>query len=187
VLLLVSKRLRRRNSAIVGHMSKVLVTLDLEELEYCAISGVHRNIRAMKKGRKPRDKTPYHKQNWWQSNITGVIGEYAVAKALGEHWQDLEQDRGGFDVLNYQVRASEKDNPKLTQRHGDDINHIYILAQVYKNRVLIHGWATGYDVQQRGAQEYGAIRLPNILLNPMSQLIHPIIYTSQVTEYKDYD
>ena len=71
-------------------MSKVLVTLDYEELEYCAVSGARRNIRAMQKQRKPRQSTvAYQKQNWWQSNITGVIGEYAVAKALGEHWLDL--------------------------------------------------------------------------------------------------
>jgi len=81
-------------------MSKVLVTLDYEELEYCAISGARRNIRAMQKDRKPRDKTSYSKQNWWQSNITGVIGEYAVAKSLGEHcWRE------SYSMLEYAHKA----------------------------------------------------------------------------------
>ena len=81
-------------------MSKVLVTLDYETLEYCAVSAARRNKRAMQKDRKPRDNTRYSAQNGWQSNITGVSGEYAVAKSVGEHWQDLEADRGGFDVLS---------------------------------------------------------------------------------------
>jgi hypothetical protein len=168
-------------------MSKVLVTLDYEELEYCAVSGARRNIRAMQKDRKPRDNTKYSKQNWWQSNITGVIGEYAVAKSLGEHWLDLEQDRGGFDVLSYQVRSTENTKPSLAQRPGDDLNHIYILAQVYKCRVLIHGWATGYDIKQLGAQEHGTIRLHHDMLNDMSLLLHPTIYTAQVTEWERPD
>jgi hypothetical protein len=168
-------------------MSKVLVTLDYEELEYCAISGARRNIRAMQKDRKPRDNTKYSAQNWWQSNITGVIGEYAVAKSLGEHWQDLEADRGGFDVLSYQVRSTENTSPKLAARPNDDLNHIYILAQVYKSRVLIHGWATGYEIQQLGAQEHGTIRLHHDMLNDMSLLPHPTIYTAQVQEWERPD
>jgi hypothetical protein len=169
-------------------MSKVLVTLDYEELEYCAISGARRNIRAMQKDRKPRQSTvAYEKQHWWQSHVTGVIGEYAVAKSLGEHWLDLENDRGGFDVLSYQVRSTEHTSPKLAARPNDDLNHIYILAQVYKSRVLIHGWATGYEIQQLGAQEHGTIRLHHDMLNDMSLLPHPTIYTAQVTEWERPD
>ncbi len=168
-------------------MSKVLVTLDYEELEYCAVSGARRNIRAMQKDRKPRDNTKYSAQNWWQSNIVGVIGEYAVAKALGEHWQDLEADRGGFDVLSYQVRSTENTSPKLAARPNDDLNHMYILAQVYKCRVLIHGWATGYEIKQLGAQEHGTMRLHHDMLNDMSLLPHQTIYTTQVTEWERPD
>lgn len=170
-------------------MSKVLVTLDYEELEYCAISGARRNIRAMQKQRKPRQSTvAYQKQNWWQSNITGVIGEYAVAKALGEHWLDLENDQGGFDVLSYQVRSSEHSTPKLRIRAGDDPNHMFILTQVKNHRVLIHGWAVGHDALEYGAQEYeNCFTLPADELNGMYQLPHPIIYTSQVTEWEAPD
>jgi hypothetical protein len=106
---------------------------------------------------------------------------------LGEHWQDLEADRGGFDVLSYQVRSTENTSPKLAARPGDDLNHIYILAQVYKSRVLIHGWATGYDIKQLGAQEHGTIRLHHDMLNDMSLLLHPTIYTSQVQEWERPD
>jgi hypothetical protein len=170
-------------------MSKVLVTLDYEELEYCAISGARRNIRAMQKQRKPRqNNVAYEKQNWWQSHIAGVIGEYAVAKALGEHWQDLDNDRGGFDVLSYQVRATEHTKPMLRIRIQDDLNHMFILAQVRHHRVLIHGWANGHDVKQYGILEYeNCWSLHCAGLNDMSTLIHPTIYTSQVTAWERPD
>ena len=170
-------------------MSKVLVTLDYEELEYCAIAGARRNIRAMQKGRKPnQSSTSYEKQNWWQSNIAGVIGEYAVAKALGEHWLDLEVDHGGFDVLSYQVRATEQAKPMLRVRAHNDFNHMYILAQVRNHRVLIHGWANGHDVKQFGILEYeNCWSLHCDGLNDMSTLIHPTIYTSQVTAWEAPD
>lgn len=170
-------------------MSKVLVTLDYEELEYCAYAGVNRNIRAMQKQRKPRqDNVAYDKQNWWQSNIAGVIGEYAVAKALGEHWLDLENDHGGFDVLSYQVRATEQTKPALRIRIQDDLNHMFILAQVKNHRVLIHGWANGHDVKQYGILEYEncwSLQADN--LNDMNALINPIIYTDQVRVWKAPD
>jgi len=170
-------------------MSKVLVTLDYEELEYCAISGARRNIRALQKDRKPRqDTVAYEKQHWWQSHVTGVIGEYAVAKALGEHWLDLENDRGGFDVLSYQVRSTEYPNPNLRIRKGDDENHVFILAQVKNNRVLIHGWATGYEIKMHGTPQYeNSIYLTCEQVNDMALLTHPTIYTDQVRQWKEPD
>jgi hypothetical protein len=54
-------------------MSKVLVTLDYEELEYCAIAGVRRNIRAMQKQRKPRDKTPYDGIIMYEDNPQDIL------------------------------------------------------------------------------------------------------------------
>jgi hypothetical protein len=170
-------------------MSKVLVTLDYEELEYCAHAGVNRQIRALQKNRvSPTKDLDYAKQNYWSSHITGVIGEYAVSKALGEHWVDLGQDRGGFDVLSYQVRATEQTKPMLRVRAHNNFEHMYILAQVRKNRVLIHGWASGHDVKQFGILEYeNCWSLHADGLNDMSLLIHPTIYTSQVTEWERPD
>ena len=170
-------------------MSKVLVTLDYEELEYCAHAGVNRQIRALQKNRvSPTKDQDYAKQNYRSSNIIGVIGENAVSKALGEHWVDLGQDRGGFDVLSYQVRATEQTKPMLRVRAHNNFEHMYILAQVRKNRVLIHGWASGHDVKQFGILEYeNCWSLHADGLNDMSLLIHPIIYTSQVTEWEAPD
>jgi hypothetical protein len=170
-------------------MSKVLVTLDYEELEYCAHAGVNRQIRALQKNRvSPTKDLDYGAQNYWASNIVGVIGEYAVAKALGEHWQDLGADRGGFDVLSYQVRATEQTKPMLRIRIQDDLNHMFILAQVRQHRVLIHGWASGHDIKQYGILEYeNCWSLHADGLNDMSLLQHPTIYTEQVTEWEAPD
>lgn len=168
-------------------MSKVLVTLDYEELEHCAIAGARRRINCIQRNQTPsQNKRDYAAQNYWQSDIVGVIGEYSVAKALGEPWVERPYNKNNFDVLSYQVRATEQKKPMLRVRAHNDFNHMYILAQVYKNKVLIHGWANGHDVKHYGILEYeNCWSLHADGLNEMSTLIHPTIYTAQVRVYEE--
>ena len=170
-------------------MSKVLVTLDYEELEYCAYAGARIRVNAIeRKQQSPTKDLDYKQQNYWQSHIVGVIGEYAVAKALGEQWVERSYDKHEFDVLQYQIRTSEQAEPMLRMRAHNNPEHIYILAQSKANRVLIHGWAVGYDIKQYGILEYpNCWSLPANQLNDMNALIHPIIYTNQVRQWKAPD
>lgn len=189
MLLLVPKRLKRRNSATKQHMSKILVTLDMDELAFCAHTGVERRMSAMALNAKSQQtKRHYSEQNYWQSDIIGLIGEYAVAKAFSEHFVERPYDKNNFDVLTYQVRATEQKEPKLRVRAHNNFNHMYILAQVKNHRVLIHGWANGHDVKQYGILEYeNCWSLPADNLNDMNALIDPIIYTDQVRVWKAPD
>lgn len=165
----------------------VRVVLSDDEWAYAAHAGVNRMIRGIQKRRVPNQTTAYHKQNWWQSHIVGCIGEMAVAKALGAEWLDTENDVDGYDVLNYQVRSTEKPDPELIVRSRDNPNDTFILCRVYNNKVLIYGFATGLDVRQRGWPKYeaGNFMLNYYELNDMAYLIHPVIYTGQVTSYND--
>lgn len=166
----------------------VRVVLSDDEWTYAAHAGVNRMIRAIQKQRVPRQPgLKYHQQHWWQSHIIGCIGEMAVAKALGVDWADTENDPGGYDVLNYQVRSTEKPQPELVVRTRDNPNDTFILCRVYNNKALIYGFATGLDVRQRGWPKYeaGTFMLNSHELNEMAYLIHPVIYTGQVTSYND--
>ena len=171
-------------------MSHTLVRVSLsdDELHYAAVAGVNRRIRALQRNRKPNQPgTSYQKQNWWQTDITGCIGELAVAKAFGVDWYDTTDDPGGFDVLHYQVRSTEREMPELIVRGRDNPDDCFILARVYKNRVLLYGWATGVEVRARGHEKYepGTSVLMGYEVNPMEYLITPILYNSQVTPYTD--
>jgi hypothetical protein len=76
-------------------------------MQIAAHGGVNRRLLAIKRADRPNQPNrKYHEQNWFQTDIFGAIGEYAVAKLLGVEWQ-WEQESNGFDVLQYQVRSTE--------------------------------------------------------------------------------
>lgn len=165
---------------------KVLVILSSDELRAAAYGGVNRNIRAMEKHRKPNQaERPDHEQHWWQTNIAGAIGEYAVAKALGQQWVDLEEDPNGKDVLDYQVRTIENPAGGLKVRRRDNPLDKFILAQVKKNRVLIHGWMPGHQVIAHDHEIFpDCWTIPTPQLYPMADLVHPIEWSETVKPYE---
>ena len=150
----------------------------MAELEYAANAGVQRNIRAIKKKRAPRQANiPDWEQKWWQSDIVGCIGEMAVAKMFGVEWLDLENDVNGKDVLDYQVRTIENPAASLRIRTRDNLSETFILAQVGRASVLIHGQSTGQYVRQFGRQEFeGCWTIPKEELWSVTDLPHPIEY-----------
>lgn len=155
---------------------KIRVNLTMAELEYAANAGVQRRIRAMQKKRAPRQANiPDWQQKWWQSDIIGCIGEMAVAKMFGVQWVDLENDVNGKDVLDYQVRTIENPNASLRIRERDNLNDTFILAQVYKASVLIHGQATAQYVREFGHEEFeGCWTIPKRDLWSVFDLPHPV-------------
>ena len=161
---------------------KVIVTLSKQELEFAAYAGVNRHIRALQRQRKPRqDNIPEHQQNWWQSDIIGVIGEFAVAKAFGIEWLDLPDDINGKDVLDYQVRATENPRAGLRVRIRDSANDIFILTEIKRNKALIHGYSTGEIVKATGKLEFeGCWTLGNNELYQVTDLPHPIEWSDDV-------
>ena len=164
---------------------KILVRLGSAELEAAAHGGANRRIRAMAKGRRPNQpERPEWEQNWFQTSIIGAIGEYAVAKALGEQWEDLEEDPNGKDVLEYQVRTIENPAGGLKVRRRDNHRDIFILAQVSRNKVLIHGWMPGYQVVALGTEIYpDCWTIPTAMLYQMADLPEEIYWSDTVIPY----
>jgi hypothetical protein len=161
---------------------KVIVTLSPTELEKAAYGGVNRNIRAMKKQRKPnQQERPEWEQKWWQSNIVGCIGEFAVAKAFGIEWLDLTDDENGKDVLDYQVRTIENPSAGLRVRSHDSTDDIFILTEVRKNKALLHGYSTGELVKTQGFEEFPrCFTMPKEQLYHVTDLPHPIEWSEHV-------
>ena len=155
---------------------KVRVNLTWDELDYAAKAGVNRNVRAMQKNRTPNQiERPEWEQNWWQTNIIGCIGELAVAKMFGCQWVDTEYDVNGKDVLDYQVRTIENPSASLRVRSRDALTDTFILAQVKKRSVLIHGYSTGQYVRQFGFEEFPHCwSIPKEELWSVADLAHPV-------------
>jgi hypothetical protein len=134
---------------------KILVTLNENQLEAAAIGGVRRRIHGITQGRRStHPETPDHKQNWWQSDIIGAIGEFAVAKALGEIWNPTIGEVNRKDVGEFEVRTTEQPTPLLRFRGHNDPASKYILCSYRGNQVLIQGWLPGHTVQALGYMEF---------------------------------
>lgn len=164
---------------------RVLVTLNAQELREACHGGIERRIDAIKRGRKStHPETPYHKQNWWQSDINGAIGEYAVAKALGVTWNPAIGQVDQKDVAEYEVRTTELPNPVLRYRGHNDPNSTYILCSIKNNVVLIQGWLPGYVVKDLGYMEFDNVWTAGIdQLYSVADLNTDILWSDTVTPY----
>lgn len=136
-------------------IEKVLVTLNKDEMRQAAHAGIERRLHALEHGRRStHPDTPDHLQRWYQSEIVGALGEYAVAKAFGTVWDPAIGRVNAHDVLNYEVRTTEQPKPVLRYRTHNDPRNKYILCQSRGNQILIHGWQIGQTIMDLGYMEY---------------------------------
>jgi hypothetical protein len=135
----------------------------------------------MKGLKSTHSDTPDHKQNWWQSDIIGAIGEMAVAKAFGVEWEPTIGEINQKDVLDYQVRTIENPSAGLRVRSHDSTDDIFILAEVRKNKALLHGYSTGSLVRAHAWEEFPrCFTLPKEQLFYVTDLAHPIEWSEHV-------
>lgn len=164
---------------------KILVTLTNEEMRAAAYGGVERRIHGITKGRRStHPETPDHKQNWWQSDIIGAIGEFAVAKALGTVWNPTIGQVNRKDVLDFEVRTTEQPTPLLRYRGHNDPSSKYILCSYRGNQVLIQGWLPGYTVKALGYSEFDNVWTAGVdQLYSMADLNAEIHWSDTVVPY----
>jgi len=133
-----------------------IVTLSDADMLNAVIVGARRRIKAYKLGRPayhvkadPGKPPPY-----WQIDLTGAIGELAVAKYLNLYWdmsivEDVKQVEG--DVGRYQVRSTERPDGGLIIRDPDK-QVPFILAIVTDNVVRLPGWLWRSDAPYVGRE-----------------------------------
>jgi hypothetical protein len=151
---------------------QVRVRLSEAEMRVACHAGVERRLRAIRLDRRPNQpERKYHEQNWFQSDISGAIAEFAVSKLFGLEWEDLTEDKDGFDVLNYQVRSTENPDTTLKVRRRDNPDHNFIFAKVRDNRVLVEGWITGREVIEYNDEIFpDCFTIKNYRLYPITDL-----------------
>jgi len=140
-------------------MTKVLVTLTDDELSRVAHAGLDRRLDAMRRGRAGRrhESIPDWKQNWFQTTVIGALGEYAVCKAFDMAWNPTVGRIDATDAGAWEVRTTERPDPKLRVRKHDNLDKNYILASYKKNQVLIQGWLPGKRVVEMGREEFDGV------------------------------
>ena len=149
---------------------KVRVILNENELRQAVRIGSERNIASLVNAyQQPKEQT--QKEGHWEWHITGAIGEFAVSKVLNVEWHCDTKQIQEFDCGRYQVRSTTLNDGRLLVRRRDNPEHVFIFAQVIKNRVLFHGWASGQRVIDLDQEIFpNCFTIPTYLLYPMTDL-----------------
>ena len=165
---------------------KVLVTLTPAELEQAAFGGVQRRIAGIFQNRRStHPETPDWKQQWWESNVIGAIGELAVAKALDMHWDPTIGRVDAHDVGDYEVRTTQLPNPVLRYRTHNDPKNRYILCSYKRDKVLIHGWLPGQTVLDLGYMEFDDVYTASAdQLYSITDLPEPVAWSDMVQPFQ---
>lgn len=156
----------------------MFTTLSLAEFDECVQLALKRQQSAVEK----KLKDSVRKQRDWvdslSGHIKGVIGEMAVAKALGIPYSGtLDTFRTVADVGRY-LEVRHRSNPAwdLIIRDDDSDSKIYILSRgLPPGAIEIAGWTLGKDAKQkRWLDTKGGLRpayfVPAEFLQPMDGL-----------------
>ena len=165
---------------------RVLVQLTKDELERAAFGGVQRRLAGIFQNRRStHPETPDWKQQWWESNVIGAIGEYAVAKALDLPWNPTIGRVDARDVGEYEVRTTQLPEPVLRYRVHNDPTSKYILCSYKRDKVLIQGWLTGQTVLDLGYMEHDGVYTASVdQLYSITDLPEPIAWSDMVRPYE---
>lgn len=122
------------------------------EVDQLILDGTHRRFAAVEQRRCHRDRMPVCDS--YRANALGMLGEGAVAKALGVGWSPNigGNDKATGDVAGFQVRTASKHHYRLhLYRDGDDDAAPFVLVTGAippfgeAGRFAIRGWIYGRD------------------------------------------
>lgn len=149
------------------------IELDEYELFHAAIAGVQRRISSMRKNR-PQLYRADERRNYWEIDIIGMMGEYAVAKHMNIHWQPATNKRLSElpgDVGSYEVRSSTWPTAHLLIHEADRDASQYILVIVGENYVDLKGWMWGHAGKNpKYARDRNTFWIPQADLVPFRDL-----------------
>lgn len=124
----------------------VVVTLTESEIMLAGTVMVQRHAQNVTKEREEKYGA---EDNLIEPNMTGALGEIALAKHLNIYWSGALGKMRAKDVGVYQVRASLRRNPSLVLHDEDKDEDVFICASVDRNRVTLLGWLRARDGKQK--------------------------------------
>jgi len=167
------------------------ITLNDNELYAAGMVGVRRRVESIKRRLSgttaPNASGKFRSEVPWDSEIEGVAGEVAVAKALQLYWGFDVNTFKDPDVGPYQVRTTDSIKKSMIMRPKDSSEEIYILVAGRTPKFTVIGWIYGFDAKR---DEYWGIRgsggdpawwIPVAHLHPIETLPSP----DEARAYKD--
>lgn len=125
------------------------VILSETELHLGAMIGLRRRIVSAISGELNRG---VKKQNLWDVDITGALGEIAFSKAVGLYLNVTTTKPGKVDFeiggVKVEVRTAYEKTSRLIVRNGDLDDAAFVLVTGYMNDFDIVGWCWGYEAKR---------------------------------------
>lgn len=128
----------------------MIVKLQEEDQRYATALGRERNRCALAAGYKDKAVEPGEVlQDPVRKHINGVLGEMAVAKALGMPYEGtLNTYKTGGDVGDLQVRSTPHPDGGLIVRPTDRDTDTFVLVTGGPDEFEVSGWLVGWDAMK---------------------------------------
>jgi hypothetical protein len=149
------------------------IKLSHAEMMQAAVMGVIRNLQNLRDKLNPMYGAGAEAD--WQLHIEGVLGEYALAKALGVFYNAHEF--GSVDVGAWQVRTTSRKAGRLIVHPRDRDDHRFVLITGVNGTYTVRGWIEGREAKspQYWSDPTGkgrhAFFVPQEALNPAGGLV----------------
>ena len=124
-------------------ITHVRIQLTRAEMEFAVGVGVQRSMDDIFAG--CRDTYNLKVGMGWQCSIEGALGEQAVAKLLGVHWDGSIGNFAAKDVGAYQVRATARLDGRLILHPGDADDDKWILVRGEAPNLIVGPWCYGRE------------------------------------------
>lgn len=147
------------------------VTLSATEMEIAALVACKRNIQNLILGRK--DAHGASRENCWQLNIDGALGEMAVAQWRDKYWTGNLGNLKAADVGSLEVRTSLRDDARLILHKDSPDNRCFILVTGVGPVFMLRGWIWAREGKRSEfwcdptSQGRAAFFVPQSVLRPM--------------------
>lgn len=142
----------------------ITVNLAKHEVISGAMLGVYRRVESQFDNR-----TTHVKNHRWDIDISGALGEQALAKGMGVYFDPTLNTFKAADLGDViQVRTTDYRSGRLILRKEDNPEHIYVLVINDMPRFRIVGWMQGRDMKQKKYVD-----------NPKGQNLNPAFFVPQ--------
>ena len=150
-----------------------MIELTNADVLLAGLGGLMRRLHAIRKGR--RDPTGARAAEKWGHDVVGALGEYAICKALGLHWDATVGRLDAADAGRLEVRCTTYLRGHLILHPRDHPDRSYILTLLHDTTIHTPGWLPGSvgmspQYLQADARHGEAYYIPQADLYPMEQL-----------------
>lgn len=119
-----------------------VINLTNSQIMMVAQAGIIRHLQFLKRNARPMYGLDANTK--WELQIEGALGEYALAKCLGKHWEGVGV-AGGDDLGEEEVRMTEYSDGHLILHPADKDEKRYWLITGKNGKYIVRGFIYAKD------------------------------------------